>query len=148
MQSDMDRRTFEQLRDLPGKRIAADIIWTAPRDGKPNLTFEQVAIENSLDLDVVVNGTFKPGIPSITFNFVLRGVGPICRVDVNGTIHGDAGRTHKHDLRQETDARDNLPTAVARADLEGKSPRDVWSDLCHRASITHVGTFNDPQEGV
>jgi len=143
----MNRREFEQLRDLPDKRVSADIVWTAPRDGKPNLIFEQVELENSLGLDVVIIGTFKPDIPSVTFNFVLRGVGPICRVDVNGTIHGDAGRTHKHDLRRETDPRNSVPTAVARADLEGKSARGVWNDLCERAKIEHAGTFSDPQGG-
>ncbi len=143
----MNRQEFEQLRDLPAKKIAADIIWTAPRDGRPNLIFEQVELENDLGLDVVVNGTFKPDIPSVTFNFVLRGVGPICRVDVNGTIHGDAGRTHKHDLRRDTDPRNNLPTAVARADLDGKAAREVWEDLCERAKIAHAGQFTDPQGG-
>lgn len=144
----MNRQDFEQLRDLPEKRISSDIHWMAPRDGKPNLIFEQVVVENSLGLDVVVNGTFKPDIPSVTYNFVLRGVGPICRVDVNGPIHGNAGRTHKHDLRRDADARNNLPTAVARADLDNVTPRDVWSTICTQANIRHIGKFNDPPGGA
>ena len=68
---------------------------SAPRDAKPNLIFDQIAVENSLGWDVLLNGTYKPDIPAISFNFVIRGVGPVCRIDVNGTIHGPAGRTHK-----------------------------------------------------
>ena len=143
----MNRQEFLHLRDLPGKRITANIEWASPRDGKPNLIFEQVPLENSAGFDVVLNGTYKPDIPAITFNFVLLGIGPICRVDVNGTIHRDAGRTHKHDLRHEADPRRNLPTAIARADLEGKTAWEVWLDLCEKANIEHTGSFNDPEGG-
>jgi hypothetical protein len=140
----VNRQEFEHLRDLPGKRVTANIVWTTPRDAKPNRVFELVALENELGCDVVVNGTYKPDIPAVTYNFVLRGVGPICRVDVNGTIHGNAGRTHKHDLRQEADPQKNLPVAVDRKDLDGKTPRQVWEDLCTRANIQHTGNFQDP----
>jgi hypothetical protein len=142
----MNRQEFEHLRDLPGKRVTADIVWTSPPGGRPNLVFDQVVLENSAEWDVVLNGTYKPGIPSVTFNFVLRGIGAICRVDVNSTVHGDAGRTHKHDLRDETDPRANLPHAAARPDLTDKSAREVWLDLCQRAKIKHTGIFNDPPE--
>lgn len=140
----MERHEFEQLRNLPGKRITADITFVSMNGMGPNLVFEQVIVENSLGWDVVLNGTYKPGIPAITFNFVLKKVGPICRVDVNGTIHGAAGRTHKHDLQREDDPRLNLPTALPRPDLVGKSAKDVWEILCKQANIMHVGKFNEP----
>jgi hypothetical protein len=141
----MNRQEFEHLRALPGKRITADLSWSSPRDGKPNWIFDEVVVENSADLDVVLNGTYKPNIPAVTFNFVLRGVGPICRIDVNGTIHGNAGRTHKHDLRRETCPRDNLPNASSRSDLDGKTAREIWNELCELAHIEHAGKFQDPE---
>lgn len=143
---EIDRAQFEALRDLPCKVIASDIVFQSGRDTRPNLTFDSIAVDNSLGHDVVLNGTYKPGIPSITFNFVLRGVGPICRVDVNGTIHGDAGRTHKHDLTATGDPRLNLPHAIARPDLEDISVWEVWQMLCQQAKITHTGLFVDPSE--
>ena len=53
----MNRQEFEQLRDLPGKRITADIEFIANKATSPNLTFERIKVENELGLDVFVNGT-------------------------------------------------------------------------------------------
>jgi hypothetical protein len=143
----MNKNEFDQLRALPGKSIQADINFAERKDaGSDNLIFEQIEVQNSLDWPVVLNGNYKPSIPSITFNFVIRGAGPICRVCVNGTVHGNAGRTHKHDLQTENDSRQNLPVAVARPDLAEKSVREVWQILCSQANITHTGTFNAPDE--
>lgn len=141
----MNRTEFEVLRDLPDKRIEADIFFDLKQPTSPNLTFEDVKVENSLNYDVVLNGTYKPGIPAITFNFVLRGTGPICRVCVEGTLHPGAGRTHKHDLRKESDPRNNLPIAVARADLERRSAKEVWDIVLQQANIRHIGTFTEPE---
>jgi hypothetical protein len=140
----MNRSDFEALRDLPGKTIAQDIAFSAPTSCLPNLIFDGVPVENSMGYDIILNGTFKPRLKAITFNFVVRGVGPICRVCVNGTLHGDAGRTHKHDLQSEEDPRRNLPIAVARPDLVGLKPSEVWTKLLTQANITHVGKFHDP----
>lgn len=143
----MNKNEFDQLRALPEKTIREDITFTEKKDsGSDNLIFEQVEVQNSLDWPVVLNGTYKPSIPSITFNFVIRGTGPICRVCVNSTVHGTEGRTHKHDLRTENDPRLNLPTAVARPDLVGKSIKEVWQILCTQANINHIGVFNAPDE--
>ena len=142
----MNCQEFEQLRDLPGKWVTADIRFAAVKGASPNLIFGEVAVENSLGVEVVLNGTYKPGLPAVTFNFVVRGTGPICRVTVNGTPHKEAGRTHKNDLRREEDSRLNLPTAVTRPDLEGKTAREVWATLCQQANIEHVGEFHPPEE--
>jgi len=84
---------------------------------------------------------------SVTFNFVCpEAGGPICRVDVRGSPHKQAGRTHKHDLHQPGEPRNNLPTAHARPDLEALTPQQVWTHLCTRANIQHTGTFADPRE--
>lgn len=144
----MNKSEFDQLRNLPGKVIAADIAFSERKDvGSDTLVFDQVEVQNSLEWDVVLNGTYKPSIPSVTFNFVIRGTGPICRVCVNGTVHGDAGRTHKHDLQTENDPRLNLPIAVARPDLNGKSVREIWQTLCFQANISHTGVLKDPEGG-
>jgi hypothetical protein len=135
---------FEQLRDLPDKVIKADIEFVAANETSPNLIFEQVEVSNSQNWEILLNGTFKPDIPSVTFNFVLRGVGPICRFCVNGQIHGAAGRTHKHSLDDASDPRLNLPKAAARPDLNGKTPREIWQILCQQANIKHTGNFKDP----
>lgn len=142
----MNRTEFETLRNLPDKRILADVHFELKQATSPNLTFEDVVVENSLNYEIVLNGTFKPDIPSVTFNFVLRGTGPICRLCVNGTLHPGAGRTHKHDLRQDSDPRNNLPIAVARPDMDGATVKDVWKTLMDQANIQHTGIFHDPGE--
>jgi hypothetical protein len=140
----MSREAFEELRDLPNKIISQDIVFQPLRETSPNLTFEGIKVDNSLGWEVLLNGTYKPGQPAICFNFVAKGVGAFCRIEVNNTIHGDAGRTHKHDLKGPDCPRQGLRRAVARPDLEGKSPTEVWRILCRQANITHTGQFIDP----
>ena len=141
----MNRAEFERLRSLQGKRITSDIEFTELRQARPNLVFDGISVENVDGWDVVLNGTYKPGVPAITYNFVLRGFGPICRIEVNGTSHPGVGRTHKHELRKETDSRLNLPGPTVRADIQqSSSPRQVWELLCKEAKIEHTGEFKDP----
>jgi hypothetical protein len=140
----MDRQEFVALRDLADKTIEGDIAFLSHPASGPNLIFGDVEVQNSMELDVVLNGTYRPQIPSVTFNFSVRGVGPICRVCVNGAKHRDAGRTHKHDLRKDSCPRQNLPVAVARPDLEDLKPSEVWEKIRSDAQITHNGTFADP----
>jgi len=145
----MNRREFEWLRDLVDKRITMDIRFETHKDASPNLIFDNIVVENSSGWRILLNGTYKPHIPSITLNFVVGDAGgPICRVDVNGTIHGKAGRTHKHDLQREEDPRLNLPYAVARPDLDRKSPQEVWEIVCQQAKINHTGKFYPPERGT
>ena len=140
----MTRQEFVALRDLPGKMINADIVWRSERGTRPNKVFNKIPVVNSLGHVVWLNGTYKPNLHAVTYNFVLEGVGAICRIDTNGTLHADAGRTHKHDLQQPDDPDRNLPAAVVRLDLENKSAREVWRVLCSQANIVHRGTFADP----
>ncbi len=141
----MTRDEFKRLRDLPGKVIRGDITFTAPKDTKPNLVFDQVQVENDLKLDVVLNGTYKKGIPSCTFNFVLRGTGPICRYELNSARHGNAGRTHKHDMKNEEEPRLNLPSCSPRKDLEQLGVRELWETVCREANIAHEGQILVPE---
>jgi hypothetical protein len=141
----MTKLEFQQLRDIPGKIIADDITFQSTAETAPNLIFERIQVSNDLGWEVLLNGAFKPGIPSVTFNFVIRGLGPVCRVCVNGSIHKNAGRTHKHSLENENDPRLNLPGAVPRPDLDGKTSKEIWQILCHQSNIQHTGIFNEPE---
>lgn len=140
----VNRREFELLRDLPDKLITEDIRFAVSRATEPNLTFSGVTLENSAGWTVRLNGTYKPDIPSLTFNFAIPDVGPICRVDINGTIHKPVGRTHKHSIRNDDDPRKNLPSADAIPDFENLTPHEAWELVCANARILHTGTFFDP----
>ena len=144
----MNRQEFELLRDLPDKRITADIRFVATRATDPSLTFSGVTLENTAGWIVRVNGTYKPDIPALTINFLIPDVGPICRVDINGPVHKPVGRTHKHSLRRDEDPRKNLPSADAVPEFEKLSPREAWEKLCGLAHIVHEGTFFDPSEAA
>src|SRR5262245_33957174 len=120
----MNRAEFEQLRNMPDKEINNDIVFQV--ENVTTRGFDNVIVSNSLGIDLVLNGIIKPDIPAYKFNFYVRGVGPICRVEVNSTIHQNAGRTHKHELRKESCPRRNLPHAVARPDLEQMSLQEIW----------------------
>jgi hypothetical protein len=48
-------------------------------------------------------------VTSIVFNFRVMGVGPICRVEVNNTMHSGS-RTHNQALVNEDDPRQNPGT--------------------------------------
>src|SRR5689334_20990081 len=126
---DVNRHEFEALRDLPGKQISVDIQFLPNRATDPNLTFKDLPVENALGYILRCNGTYKPDIPSVTFNFFIPDIGPICRIDVNGPVHKPVGRTHKHSLKKDEDPRKNLPTPDAAPAFEGKTPREVWELL-------------------
>lgn len=141
----MTHAEFEALRKLPGKTISDDIRFVPPRkDATPEF---EVGVSNSLGINVRLVGRYNPDIPSLAFNFHLGASRTaICRLDINGSAHKDVGRTHKHELRNETDMRRNLPFALSRRDYEGMTPGEVWNKLCREAGIVHTGTFVDPEE--
>lgn len=65
----MNRIEFEQLRDLPGKVVKEAIEFKAVTHVSPNLIFEKVPVENDLGWEVLLNGTYKPHLPGVTYNF-------------------------------------------------------------------------------
>jgi hypothetical protein len=141
----ISRQDFESLRDLPNKTISEDIVFRANKNVSPNLTFEKVKVQNTLGYDIELNGTYKPSHDSSTFNFIQRGVGPICRFDINSTVHKDVGRTHKHTLHNENDPSRNLPVAHPRPDLDGKSVQEIWKTICKQSKIKHQGRLILPK---
>jgi hypothetical protein len=143
----MNRTEFEALRDLPGKAILADIAFVRGRVTSPLLVVENVSIQNTHDVDVRLNITYNPEVGSVSFNVHVSGVGPICRLDIDGPPHRPAGRCHKHALKTERCPDRNLPDDVQdRPDLSGRPVRVLFVAFCEMANITHQGTFTPPDE--
>jgi hypothetical protein len=145
----VDRKAFEELRDLPGKKIRRDIRLSRKKDLLPNLTADNITIENELGIDVVMNINYNEEVGSKTINVVLKGRGPICRLDVDGPPHRPAGRSHKHSLQNSRCPDRNLPDNVFdRPDLAGKPLHELFTLFCKMARIDHEGTFESPDELV
>jgi len=120
----MDRDGFEGLHALDDKVIRGDIRFSQPRAARPLMVVDGLAIENGSSIDVRLNINYNPETGAKTFNVYVPGAGPICRLDVDGAAHGDAGRCHKHELRSERCPDRNLPdTPAPRNDLSGKPLR-------------------------
>lgn len=142
----MDRPTFERLRDLPDKAIHGEIRLVARRQTSPALVADNIAIENSAGVDLRLNVSYNPEVGSKTFNVIEVGNGPICRLDVDGTVHAPAGRSHKHSLQTDRCPASNLPNGVvARPDLAGQSPAEVFAAFREMAGIAFDGTFVVPE---
>ena len=143
----VDRMTFEAIRDIPGKVIADDIRFSRRQALAPALVAEGIAIGNDSGISLVLNITYNPRIGSKTFNVHVPGVGPICRLDVDGPAHRPAGRSHKHSLQTERCPGRNLPDRVVDGpDLAGSTVAAVFSEFCRMANIEHSGEFGSPDE--
>jgi hypothetical protein len=142
------RTEFEQLRDVPDKLIAGDLSFSLKKNSRPLCILESVPVENTLGVDLLIGGHYNPELSKIVFTFHVRGVGPICRVCINGREHPGAGRTHKHDLINEDDPSGNLPHAVERPDLAKKAIHDAWVTVCRQAKIEHQGNLVLPAGGT
>lgn len=141
----MDRATFEAVRDIPGKLIRGDIRLVARSQSRPVLVAENIAIENSMGVMLLLNISYNPEVGSKTLNVTAGGIGPICRLDVDGPAHRPAGRSHKHSLQTERDPDRNLPDNVAdRSDLAGTPIGELFAIFCQMAQISHQGRFISP----
>ena len=143
----MTRTEFEALRDLPEKRILQEIRFAKRAALRPALEADNITIENANGIDLRMNLHFNPETGSKTVNVYVPGTGPICRLDVDGTKHGDAGRSHKHALVTERCPDRNLPDEVKpRGDLSGESMRVVFDEFCRIGTIRFDGEFGNPEE--
>ena len=144
----MNRNEFEAIRNIPGKKIVNDIRFSKRAAAAPALVADGISIENAAGVDLRLSITVNPEIGSKTFNVHIPGVGPICRLDVDGTIHRPAGRSHKHSLQTDRCPDRNLSDGVVdRAELSGKGVRDLFAEFCATAHISHTGAFVAPDEG-
>ncbi len=143
----MNREEFERLRDLPDKRIIGNIEFTPSRQVSTTLIIDRIRVENSAGYEIVLNGSYIRDIPSLKLNFHIVGTGAFCRLEINGKVHKNAGRTHKHSVHDESSIRRHLPDPTPRADLDltAQSAKQIWETLCQEANITHLGEFVDPE---
>lgn len=141
----MIRAQFEVLRDLPGKMVRGDVKFSRKQALSPLVVAEDLVIENSGGVELRMSVHANPVTGAKTVNVHVPGVGPICRLDVDGTVHGAAGRSHKHSLQGERCPDRNLPDGVvSRPDLSGLSVKEVFEKFCEMANITHEGNFVEP----
>lgn len=126
---------------MPGKVIASDI-RLARRNNIVARVADGIMIGNALDIPLRLNISFNPESGAKTINVVIQGVGPICRLDVDGPAHRPAGRCHKHSLQTARCPGRNLPDAVIdRPDLSGKPITEVFQHFCELADIQYTGSF-------
>lgn len=141
----MNRAEFETLRDLPEKKIGGRIEFVQRRQTSPLWTAENIQIENTSGSELRLTIQLNPEVGSTSFNVDIAGVGPICRLDVDGPAHRPAGRSHKHSLQTPRCADQNLPKVIDRPDLSGKPPAELFAIFCQMASITFEGELVLPE---
>lgn len=143
----MNRREFEALRDIPGKVIRGDIRFVARQAITPAVVAENIEILNDHQVELRLTIHVNPEIGSKTFNVHVPGKGPICRLDVDGTAHRPAGRSHEHSLQSERCPDRNLADGVDdRPELSGKSLTELFGVFCAMAKISHDGLLVPPKE--
>jgi hypothetical protein len=138
----MQRAEFERLRDLPGKSIAEDIVLKRKKAGSPVL--ESGAVPISAESGILANLylSVNEETDAKTVNIMIVGVGPICRLDVDGKVHRPAGRSNKHTLRTAECPAENLARDVIdRPDLAGISVDRVFAEFCEMAHIEFSGSL-------
>jgi hypothetical protein len=134
----MTRAEFEALLSSAGKTINGPL-ELLPDVSQPRKFVGQGAIRNVDGHEAIMHVRFDTRTLSKTINVVVNGVGPICRLDVDGVRHRTEGRNHKHDLRTERCPERNLPEAVARPELSGQSIDHVFRTFCREAGIRNSG---------
>jgi hypothetical protein len=138
----MQRFEFERLRDLSGKRIPEDIVLKRKKAGSP--VFESGPVPIAMESGVLANlyVSFNEETESKTVNVMIVGVGPVCRLDVDGRVHRPAGRSHKHALRTPECPAENLARdLIDRPDLAGLSLERVFAEFCNMAHIEFSGSL-------
>jgi hypothetical protein len=143
----MDRSEFEKLRDVPGKKITGEIRLSKPKNTAPTMVAEGIHISNTAGATLLLNINYNPVVGSKTLNVVQVGVGPICRLDVDGPPHRPAGRCHKHSLQTPRCPDRNLPDNVSdQPQLSGKTLTELFEGFCKMAQIEFEGTLQAPDE--
>lgn len=143
----MDRAEFERLRNLPAKEISQDVELTRRPENLPFAIADKIRIENSLGVEAYMTISFNEQTNSKKINVHIVGIGPICRLDVDGSEHAPYGRCHKHDLMSDECPGENLKRSItSRNELSGASIEEVFREFCSAARINHTGTFRSHSE--
>lgn len=79
----MTRNEFEALRNLPDKLIKGDIRFGKSKQTSPSLIAE-LTIESSGGQDLRMQLRYNADTATKTINVTAIGIGPICRLDVDG----------------------------------------------------------------
>jgi len=142
----MERTEFEALRDLPGKEIKQAVRFRRTAPLRPNVVADEIEIVNSAGTELRLTVHYNPERGSKTFNVHVPGVGPICRLDVDGPAHRPAGGSHKHSCQGPADP--NLRDGVVdRPDLSGKTLTELFTTFCQMAKIDFTGSIEElPEE--
>jgi len=127
------------------KCVNDDVVYSPVKDLPHWLEFERLVVLGSSREDICVGGTFNCRTGQITFSFSIQGKAQVCRYDVNGAVHKNEGRTHKHFIKSPRCVSRQLPHAVRRDDLIGLTAPEVWVILCKEASLEHPRDFFDPK---
>ena len=143
----MNRAEFEALRDLPDKKIEQNIGFSNRVDHSHIYVADNIAINNSLGHEVKLTIQYNREVGTKTFNVTLRGVGPICRLCVDGPAHKPAGRSHKHSLQTDSCPRKKLPDDVDnKPEFSGQSLNLLFNKFCAMAKIEFAGEFERVDE--
>ena len=139
----MNRAEFELLRDMKDKVVAGDIRLSRRDALRPVREASDIRIENSEGVDLRLTLRWNPETGKKTVGVHVPGVGPICRVDVDGPEHSHAGRSHKHSLQTAACPDRNLPDGVTpRPELAGLDLATVFRQFCQDASIAFGGSLD------
>jgi hypothetical protein len=90
----MNRAEFIELRDTPNKRILKDIALRRKKVRSVVYTSGAIPIEVEGDVLAYIHIEYNEATDAKTVNVMLVGVGPVCRLDVDGKVHRPAGRSH------------------------------------------------------
>jgi hypothetical protein len=141
----MKRHEFEALWSEPDKCVTDDIVFRPSFGYLSVYSFDDVPVICQSGIDLRLNGSYSCLTGAISYNFSIKGIGPINRYCAGGPEHRGAGRFHRHLLLQESDPRQNLPTAEARPTLESMSALEIWKLICDEGLISHTGIFFEPE---
>jgi len=138
----MDRIQFERIRDLPRKIIRGDIVLKSKKERSGVYIADDISIENSLGIEARLKIEWREETDAKCINVHVRGLGPICRLDVDSLRHKPCGRSHKHALKTPSCPENNLNIDVLdRKDLSGLDIEAVFKEFCDISHIEHSGTF-------
>lgn len=122
----MVRHEFEALYNEQDKCVMEDVAFR-PTVGNPYVySFDDLPVVCQSGVELFIHGSYSCLTAAVSFNFTVKGVGPITRYCAGGMDHGNAGRFHQHLLRHQKCPRQNLPYAEARPTLEGLTALEVW----------------------